>query len=199
MYKKVGLTENSLRILALFTKGYDRDLYIREIHQLLNISPRTSQLILEDLEKKGVLESRTRGRIKTYTIRKNSTAMRYMILAEQYKAISFLESNILIREAVDNLTPLIDGAGTIFGSYAKAKQTRASDLDILILGRCKNAGNISKRLGIDISIKQYPTLPAMDDILLREVIKDHIVFLDAEGFVSRVLNYTSWPGARRKV
>ena len=55
MYKKVNITENHFRILSLFSNGFDREYYIREVQRLLKISPRTSQLILADLEKKAIL------------------------------------------------------------------------------------------------------------------------------------------------
>ena len=64
MYNKINITENHLQVLLLFTDGFDREYYIREVERLLKISPRTAQLILEDLEAKGILEPKTRGKIK---------------------------------------------------------------------------------------------------------------------------------------
>ena len=64
MYKKIRITENTLQVLSLFTNDFNREYYIREVKKLLKISPRTAQLILEDLEDKGVIESKTKGKIK---------------------------------------------------------------------------------------------------------------------------------------
>ncbi|MCX6710529.1 MAG: hypothetical protein NTZ02_00385 [Candidatus Woesearchaeota archaeon] len=49
MYNKLNITENHLQALSLFTNGFEREYYIREVGKLLRISPRTAQLILEDL------------------------------------------------------------------------------------------------------------------------------------------------------
>jgi len=53
MYKKIKFTENTLQVLSLFTNDFNREYYVREVKKLLKISPRTAQLILEDLEDKG--------------------------------------------------------------------------------------------------------------------------------------------------
>src|SRR3989344_165074 len=100
MYKKVnklGITENHMQILSLFTRGFDKEYYIREVQKILKISPRTAQLLLDDLEKKAVLESKKRGKIKAYFLKKSITAKEYLLFTEQYKKLSFFENNLLIR------------------------------------------------------------------------------------------------------
>jgi len=139
MYEKIyniKLSENHLKILALFTRGFNREYYIREVHKLMGVSPRTAQIILEDLESKGVIESETKGKIKIYRIKKSEIAREYLILTEQYKKIVILSSYRLIREIVEKVLPHIHGIALIFGSYAKYKAKKDSDLDILVIGSC---------------------------------------------------------------
>src|SRR3989338_3577700 len=119
MYNKLNITENTLQVLSLFTNGFDKEYYIREVEKLLKISPRTAQLILDDLESKGVLESKIKGKIKLYTLKKNSLSQRYIVFAEQYKTIAFIEKNLIIKEIIEKISPFIKGVGIIFGSYAK--------------------------------------------------------------------------------
>ena len=45
MYNKINITENGLQIISLFTNGFDREYYIREVEKLLKISSRTAQLM----------------------------------------------------------------------------------------------------------------------------------------------------------
>jgi uncharacterized protein len=85
MYNKLNITENHLRILVLFSGNSEQDYYIREISSILKISPRTSQLILQDLEKKGILESKIRGKIKIYKITKEERTQKYLQLAKDYQ------------------------------------------------------------------------------------------------------------------
>ena len=193
MYKKIRITENTLHVLSLFTNDFGREYYIREVEKLLKISPRTAQLILEDLEDKGVIESKIRGKIRTYKIKLSEFTKRYFVFVEQYKAIAFLEKNLMIKEIVEKITPNIKGIGIIFGSYAKGIENKESDLDIFVAGNYnkEEIKRVSKNLGIDISVKCY-SIKTFEkninkDILLKEILKNHVVFVNTEQFIKKVL------------
>ena len=193
MYNKINITENGLQIISLFTNGFDREYYIREVGKLLKISPRTAQLILEDLENKGIIESKIKGKIKSYKLRVNEISKRYLTFVEQYKSIAFIERNLLVKEVIEKVCPFIDGIGIIFGSYAKGTSNKESDLDIFIAGDYEREGikKVSRNLGIEISVKCYPLKTfeknINQDILLKELLKDHVVFINTELFIQKVL------------
>ncbi len=192
MYEKIRITENTLQVLALFTNDFSREYYIREVEKLLKISPRTSQLILEDLEDKGIVESKTKGKIKTFKLNPREFTKRYLVFVEQYKTIAFLEKKLLIKEIIEKITPYIKGIGIIFGSYVKRLEKEGSDLDIFVAGNYNKEGvkKVSKNLGIEISVKCYPVKTfeknLTKDILLKEVLKNHIVFVNIEQFIQAV-------------
>ena len=193
MYKKIRITENTMQVLALFTNDFSREYYIREVKKLLKISPRTAQLILEDLEDKGVIESKTRGKIKTYKIKLSEFTKKYLVFVEQYKAIAFLDNNLMVKEIVEKITPNIKGIGIIFGSYVKRIEKKESDLDIFVAGNYnkEEIERVSKNLGLGISVKCYPIKifekNINKDILLIEILKNHIVFVNVEQFIQKVL------------
>ncbi len=193
MYDKINITENGLQALLLFTNGFDREYYIREVEKLLKISPRTAQLILEDLEDKGILESKIRGKIRVYKLKVNELSKKYFVFVEQYKLISFMGKNLLIKEVIEKISPFIDGIGIIFGSYAKGTSDKESDLDIFIAGNYKKEEikKLSRTLGIEISVKCYPLKTfeknINQDILLKEALKNHILFKNTELFIEKVL------------
>ena len=193
MYNKINITENGLQIISLFTNGFDREYYIREVEKLLKISPRTAQLILEDLENKGIIESKVKGKIKSYKLKINELSNRYLTFVEQYKSIAFMEKNLLVKEVIEKIGHFIDGIGVIFGSYAKGISNKESDLDIFVAGdyEKEEIKKISRNLGIEISIKCYPLKTfeknVNQDSLLKEVLKNHIVFKNMELFIQKVL------------
>ena len=193
MYNKINITENGLQTISLFTNGFDREYYIREVEKLLKISPRTAQLILEDLEGKGIIESKIRGKIKSYKLKISELSRRYLTFVEQYKSIAFMEKNLLIKEVIEKISPFIDGIGIIFGSYAKGTSNRESDLDLFIAGNYKmeEIKKVSRNLGIEISVRCYPLKTfeknVIQDILLKEILKNHIVFINTELFIQKVL------------
>jgi predicted nucleotidyltransferase len=188
-----SITENHLKVISLFTLGYNKNLYIREVNRLLNISPRTAQLILNSLESKGILESIFRGKIKSYFLRKNSTSKNYLILAESYKTTLFMDKNPLVGEIIEKILPLISGIGLIFGSYAKGTQNKESDLDIFVIGYIENnkIREISKTYQIEINLVVYPLEKYKSvinkDILVKEVLENHIAIKNIDGFVLTVM------------
>ncbi|MBL7056191.1 nucleotidyltransferase domain-containing protein [Candidatus Woesearchaeota archaeon] len=193
MYDKLNITENTLQVLSLFTEGFDKEYYIREVERNLKISPRTAQLILEDLENKEVLESKLRGKIKSYKLKLNYTSSKYLTLVEDYKLIQFIEKNLLIKEILEKISPLITGIGVIFGSYAKRTNKKDSDLDIFVAGEYnkKQINRIAKTFGIDISVKAYPMNTfeknLKTDVFLKEIAKNHLIFLNTEAFINTAL------------
>ncbi len=196
MYSKIyniKLSENHLKILSLFTRGFNREYYIREVHKLTGVSPRTAQIVLEDLKSKGVIESEIKGKIKVYHIRKSETARDYLILTEQYKKIVFLSSYRVIREIIEKILPYIHGIALIFGSYAKYKAKEDSDLDMLIVGSCDydKIEKIAKLYGIEVQIKSYPfeifKKNISLDYLIKEALKDHIVITGVEKFIRVII------------
>ena len=89
----------------------------------------------------------------------------------------------------------LGGIVIVFGSYAKGIQKDDSDLDLFIVGMFdeKRIKEVGKKYGIDINIKSYPMnifeKEIHDDILLKEVVENHILIKDSEGFVRRVVKW----------
>ncbi len=193
MYTKVN--DMDLKILSIFTKGYEKEYYIREVEKLLHVSSRTALVTLAKLGKNGILESKTKGKIKSYSIKKSTISREFFLLTEQYKKIQFLEKNHLVKEVLEKTDDYLQGIVIVFGSYAKGIQKDDSDLDLFIVGtfdekKIKETGN---KYGLNINIKGYPMdifeKEIHDDILLKEIIENHIIIKDAEGFVRRIIKW----------
>ncbi|MEK6940858.1 MAG: nucleotidyltransferase domain-containing protein [Nanoarchaeota archaeon] len=197
MIQKVNkLGENHFKILSLYTKGYDKNYYIREIQKMLKISTRTALLTLEDLEKRAILTSTRRGKIKTYQIKPDITTREYFVMAETYKKINFFQKNLTIKTIIEKIENHIKGISIIFGSYAKGLEKKYSDLDIFVVGACNNKKikEISETYGVKVSIKQYPQdifeNNLREDILIKEVIENHIIITGIEPFINKVITWT---------
>ncbi|MCX6816029.1 MAG: nucleotidyltransferase domain-containing protein [Candidatus Aenigmarchaeota archaeon] len=193
MYEKLAITENHLQTLVLFTRGFNKEYYIREVSRVLGMSPRTAQTVLDDLEKKAVLESTIKGKIRTYKLRSSGEARNYLILVEQYKKIIFMQKHSMVKEIIEKITPLIAGIGLVFGSYAKGLEKRGSDLDIFVAGECdkKEMAKVGETYGMEINAKVYPlnafAKGIRKDILVKEVLADHVVFSNAGEFIGIVM------------
>ncbi len=191
----IKVNDIDLKILSLFTKNYEKEYYIREVEKLIKVSSRTALVTLAKLEKKGILESKTKGKIKAYSIKKTVLSREFFLLTEQYKRIEFLEKNHIVKEVIEKTEEYLQGIVIVFGSYAKGIQKEDSDLDIFIVGKfdekkIKETGN---KYGLNINIKSYPMnifeKEIRNYILLKEIIENHIIIKDAEGFVRRVIKW----------
>ncbi|PIZ56232.1 hypothetical protein COY28_01120 [Candidatus Woesearchaeota archaeon CG_4_10_14_0_2_um_filter_57_5] len=194
MSTKLSITETTLQILALFTHGFDRQYYIREVGTLLFISPRAAQLNLESLESRGVLASTTRGKIRLFRLQHNALAKEYLLLAEQHKTITFLQHNPIIHEITDKATPHMQGICLVFGSYARGSEKKGSDLDVFIAGSADKTRltAIGKTYGIGVHLTVYsPDIflrGIRSDALIREVLQNHVVIADAGKFIRAVIS-----------
>ncbi len=184
-----------LRVLSLFTKGYNKGFYIREVEKLLGVSSRTALMTLDKLEKIGVLESKTRGKIKIYTFVKTGISKEYFLFTELYKKICFLKKNNLIKEILEKLDVVFEGIVVLFGSYAKGIQKKDSDLDLFIVGvhNADKIKEVGRKYGVKINIKSYPMdvfkKVIAEDVLLREVTENHILINGAEEFLRVVVKW----------
>lgn len=194
-YSSLGITENYLKILLLFT-GLEKSWYIREVQKKLDLSPRTAQLILEDLEKKTILFSESKGKIKEYSLNKKSKFCReYIIFAETYKKIIFLHAHPYLREVLENVEKGCHGIIVLFGSYAKGTEKKDSDVDIFIAGKCNFSviKECIEKYGLSLSPKVYSLASFQkknsNDFLLKEILRNHIILKGAEEYVSEVLSW----------
>ena len=192
MYKKVNITENLLRILSLFARGFSKDFYIREIVSLLDLSPRTVKLSLDLLESKGVLVSKTRGKIRLFRLNNSPLTKQYLILAEQYSYLSFIEEHSFIKTILDSLLPHINGIALLFGSYVKGLAHENSDIDVFVIGSydSERVDFLSQKYGVEINVKSYPLdvfrKVYSKDVLIREVLNNHFVLTGTSRFIEEV-------------
>ena len=190
------VNDMDLRVLELFTKGYNKEYYIREVEKMLGVSSRTALKTLAKLEDLGILQSNIRGKIKLYKIKKSIISREYFLLTEQYKKIKFFEKNLIIKEIFEKIETLTSGIVLVFGSYAKGIPKKTSDLDLFVIGKYsdKKIKIFGKKYGIVINIKSYPMKifrkELHDDFFLKEIIGNHVLIKSSEKFVDLVLKWT---------
>ncbi|MDN7025447.1 hypothetical protein FGU65_11165 [Methanoculleus sp. FWC-SCC1] len=193
MSKKIDITEHDLMVIALFSNGYDREYYIREICTYLPLSHGTAQTILVRLEQKHVLASSQRGRTRLFRIKPGEIARQYFALAEIYKKIRFLEENPYVSEIMNKVSSCAEGTVLLFGSYARGTATEESDIDIFVAGTIdeREVAKIEKLYDVEVNTVVYPTdaFASRDraDPLVIEVKNNHIVWKNAESFVREVM------------
>ena len=193
MSKKIDINENGLMALALFSNGYDREYYIREICTYLPLSHGTAQKILVQFEQKRVLASSHRGKIRLFRIKPGEISIQYFVLVEIYKKIRFMEKNPYISEIMNKISSFSEGTVLLFGSYAKGTDMEDSDIDIFVAGTIneREVTKIEKMYDVEVNTLAYSetafTGRDQSDPLVIEVKRNHIVWKNTESFVREVM------------
>lgn len=168
------------------------DLHTRAIAERLASNHATVLRKLRDLTKDNIVDFRTEGKNKVYTIKKSIEGRNAAMIAELYKQSMVVSRYPVLRGIIRAVqeSPEIPLA-ILYGSYAKGLATKNSDIDLFI-GTLdtmvkkqleQRHSSLSVKLG-DFDIK---------NLLIREIIKDHIiikgveVYFDKTGFFEKTV------------
>jgi predicted nucleotidyltransferase len=106
----------------------DENYYVRELSSLIDEDPGNLSRELKKLEEEGLYTSMTKGRVKFFSINKNYPLFR------ELKRIIFKTEGVegSIKEVVLKFRGI--ALAFIYGSYAKDKEKKASDIDLVVVG-----------------------------------------------------------------
>jgi predicted nucleotidyltransferase/predicted transcriptional regulator len=189
---------NKQRVLVIgeFLRDYNLKTTGSEIARKKKLNQKSTANVLQELEEEGFLTSEIEGKNKQYFLQKadKETLLHFVLTVEHMRTILFYKKNPLIREIIAKIKLYCKGILIIFGSYAKGRETRDSDLDLFFVGKCNEpeVRKVGEQYSIEINIKEYPhsflkKAAFKEDYLIKEVIKDHIIVHNAEEFISMLM------------
>lgn len=189
MYQK---RNNCLEVVALFLSDYAKQLYLREISKLSKIPLKTTQNILSILDKEKILKSSISGKNKYFRLNlDNIQAKFYILQAEIYQTQIFIEKyplfKIFLSEINANITLII------FGSFAKSKADKDSDVDLAIIS--KEMRSLPFHLlpykihQIEFSEASYTKALEKQETLIKEIGANHIILSNHSFYVNEMWCY----------
>jgi len=122
------LTKTRVALLKLFLTNPERSFYMQEIGRIVGKKPGTFQRTINNMVSEGVLVSEYKANARFFKVNK-----KYPIYKE-LKSIVFKTVGVQgsIREVLEEIGNV--KISFIYGSYAKAKETSFSDIDIIVIG-----------------------------------------------------------------
>lgn len=179
------LNKTQLNILEQFTGSHDCKIYGRNIAKKMQMNQKTVANTLGKLEMANILKSSTEGKNKYYALNKfNINIMDIIQLVEIGKKLDFMKKNAAILPLFHELEKKAKGMLIIFGSYAKGTNTKNSDIDLFIIGNVIGITDLEKLYNIKINIVNAKKEKFdINDHLVKEVIKSHIILKGAEEFI----------------
>jgi len=185
MMKKYNINQTTLKLLGLYRNNYATSFHVREAARKTRIDVKAIQQQLKMLEKINVVSSIQKGRNKEYSLNLNNYLTKYyMILAETFASITYLNKNFEVKKLISEIGDKIGDSILLFGSFAKGEMTQESDIDLLVIGdrkpdldAAKEAGRL---MGREINVKSTTKGKFLEgltnnDPLMLEVANNHIV------------------------
>jgi predicted nucleotidyltransferase len=149
------LTKTRAELLKLFLTNPDRSFYMQEIGRILGRKPGTFQRTLNNMVSEGILTSEYRANArylranKDYPLYKELKSIVFKTVGAQGRIKDILEEIGNVKLAF------------IYGSYAKARETYLSDIDLTIIGNpdeerlIKELDRLEGKLQREINYKLY--------------------------------------------
>lgn len=202
MVDNTSLTNAEIKIISFFIDNIQKEFGIREISRKAKTDYKNTYATVQKLVKKGVLLKRRQANIDLCSLNLKGDSAE-VCLVETLKARIFLEKHRPIRDflnAVMDKTRHMYYSIVVFGSFAKGKETKSSDLDILIITPEKSIAEEIERIitaeavtvtaGIHtIAISEEDFIANLADKkpnVVIEAFKSHIIITGAESFYKGV-------------
>ena len=160
----------------------DEDYYVRELSSLIDEDPGNLSRELRKLEEEGLFSSLTRGRAKFYSLNKHYP------LFKEIKKIVFKTEGVegSLKEVMAKYKGI--SSAFIYGSHAKNKEKRTSDIDVVVVGQfpvdafTRDIRRLESKLNREINFTSYTREELEKERkknggFLSLVLKDRIVLL----------------------
>ncbi len=180
--------QKEYKILKLYLSNFKARFYLREIARLTKIPLRTVQRLLNKLEDENIIKSLDEGKNKYYFLNlQNINTKYYLIIAEINKTLEFLSQYPEIKSF---LKEKIDSVLIVFGSFAKFKATKTSDLDLLIIGNEPAFYLLPYEIHkIKLTKQQFEKALFKNEPLIKEILKNHVVLTNHSYFIEKLWDY----------
>ncbi|MBU1203535.1 MAG: winged helix-turn-helix domain-containing protein [Nanoarchaeota archaeon] len=151
-----------------------QEYHIRGLAKALNESHSTILRKLDKLVKKDVLDSKKEGKNKIFFIKKNIISKNYILQSEISKLTSLINKYPELMVVLEEISRKVDEKLiVIFGSYAKLKVKKDSDIDVYIETTNRNIKQLVEGIHPKINVKIG--LFDLKSNLIKEIIKNHII------------------------
>lgn len=164
-------------------------IHLNEISRRLKKPHTIVRRYLLEFEKEGILKKDIRGRQTLYSLNNNFPLfIDILTIAEKEKLISWSRESFLLGELISELHVEIDLPCLIFGSFALRENSKAKDIDLLIVGKITKKiedGNkkIEEKLNKKIHLIGVCSFEEISLTLKKEILSKHLIINNPESIL----------------
>lgn len=189
MYQK---RNNELHILTIYLSGYYKQYYLREISRLTKVPLKTTQNTIAFLEKNKILKSSVNGKNKYFKLNMDNIQTKLLLLqSEIYITSLFLEEYPVFKTFSKDIKT--NNTIIVFGSFAKFKADKSSDLDLFIVQQKEEELPFHllpyKIHEISISESSFVKALKKQENLIKEIEENHIILNNHSFFMNIMWKY----------
>jgi predicted nucleotidyltransferase len=189
MYQK---RNKELDIIALYSGNYKAEFYLRQISKLAKLPLKTCQNALINLEKERTLKSSVDGKNKYFSLNlENIQTKSHLLKAEIYKTDNFLDKYPEFKTFLKSLNTTIPMI--IFGSFAKFKADKDSDLDLFVVSEKEQKFSFHllpyKAHQINLSEESFKKAISEKETIIKEIEENHIILNNPSSYVNIIWGY----------
>ena len=162
-----------------------KEMHGRELAKALETSLTRIQAILNGLSRHNILDYKVEGKNHIYFIKKNLIAKAFILNAENYKLAKLLCKYSFLEPLFKEIAQKYSGKMIIlFGSYAKFIPKEESDIDLYLDSSDKKVKEAVSHISERISVKIGEF--SKEDLLIQEIIKNHVIIRGGEIFYEKL-------------
>jgi len=189
MYQK---RNKELDIISLYSGDYKSRFYLRQIGKLAKLPLKTCQNTLASLEREKILKGKIEGKNKYFSLNLDNIHVKSCLLkAEINKTDAFLKRYPEFKTFLKSINT--NSVLIIFGSFAKFKADKNSDLDLFIISdkEEKLPFHLMPRKVHQNSLKEesFKKAVAENETLIKEIEENHIILNNPSAYVNIVWEY----------
>lgn len=167
--------------LEILSYLFNKEAHIRGMEKEIGIPHATLVRKLRIMEKQDIVDYIIVGKNKQYFMKKNLKVRKMLEMMENYNLLKFLDKHPVMEPLFNDIIRKIDsGLIILFGSYAKGLAKKESDIDIYIETMDRNIKKKGEMINSRLSVKIGSF--DRDSLLIKEIIKNHIIIKGAERF-----------------
>lgn len=177
---------NEYKVLEVMNR-IDKPIFFRDLVKKSNVSIGGTQQVLKNYSK--FLNKKIDGRNTYYSLKENLISFYLKSLIEIRKTQIFIETNPQFGEFFNYFVKK-NIPSLVFGSYAKNKFSKISDIDILVLSKNKIPEylcSVEIHL-ISLTKSQFEKAIKNKEVLIKEIKDNHLIISDVNYFVNILKN-----------